>query len=176
MVTRTKLNLGCGNEILKDWVNHDLNPLQGVDVIHDLNVLPWPFQSNSFEEIRMFHVLEHLKDTVQAMEELHRICKPGGKVSIRVPYWNSPDMITDPTHRTFFNEHSFDYFDPDKRHCKERPYYSKARFSIVKKHYYVKINGYRRVSSLKIQKILEHLARYFCGIIWVLEIELVAIK
>jgi len=170
-----KLHLGCGNNILEGWVNHDISPLPGVDVVHDLTILPWPFESNSFCEVLMVNVLEHLSDTVKTIEELHRIAAPGAKVTIRVPYWNSPDMTTDPTHKAFFNEHSLDFFDPSQRHCKERPYYSSARFKIEKKHYYVKVRGYRRISSPWMQRVLEVLARHLCGVVWVIEFDLVAL-
>ena len=106
------------------------------------------------------------------------------KVTIRVPYWNSRDMATDPTHKVFFSEYSFDYFDTSTRHGKERPYYSTARFRIAAKHYYsyfwwgfprVQL-AYRKVSTPRSMRILEALARHFCGVIWVMEFDLVTLK
>jgi|GEM_PF-6354793 len=41
----TELNLGCGNKILKGWVNLDKFPLEGVDVVYDIEDLPLPFDS-----------------------------------------------------------------------------------------------------------------------------------
>ena len=35
--------------------------LDRCDVVHDLNVFPYPFSVNSFDEVRIYHVLEHLK-------------------------------------------------------------------------------------------------------------------
>ena len=176
MVATQKLHVGAGTDILAGWINHDLVPLPGVDVVHNLEVFPWPFENSSFNEIRMINVLEHLSNTINTLEELHRISAPQAQLTIRVPYWNSPDMATDPTHKAFFSEHTFDYFDPDERHCKERPYYSTARFKIVKKHYYIRARGYRKISAKWMQNILEGLAHHFCGIIWVIEFELAAIK
>jgi hypothetical protein len=124
----------------------------------------------------MINVLEHLTNTVASIEELHRVCDDGALVTVRVPYWNSPDMITDPTHKSFFNENSFDFFDSGKRHCQERPYYSKARFRVQRKHYYIRALAYWRVSGRLAQVVLERLARHLGGIIWVLEFELVAVK
>lgn len=173
----TKLHIGCGNEILDGWVNHDLVLLPGVDVVHDLTAFPWPFESDRFTEIRMFHVLEHLPDTIRTMEELHRVAAPGGRLVVRVPYWNSPDFGTDPTHRSAFNEHSLEYFDPSERHCRERPYYSTARFRIDRKHYFTKFRGkYRKVSRRWRQRLLEKAATHLGGIIWVIEFELIALK
>lgn len=125
-----KLHIGCGNDIKKDWVNHDIVKLKGVDVVHDLSQYPWPWSDNTFEEIYMKDVLEHLPNTVRVMEELYRISKPGGRVYIAVPYWNSWEAITDPTHISQFNEYTFDFFDSSKRRCQDRPYYTHARFKI----------------------------------------------
>ena len=172
-----KLHLGCGNEILEGWINHDGAALPGVDVVHDLTVFPWPFASSLFTEIRMFHVLEHLPETVRTIEELHRIAAPDCRLVIRVPYWNSPDFATDPTHRSAFNEHSFEYFDPGERHCQERPYYSTARFRTGRKDYFTKVRGrYRRVVSRRWKRVLERAATHLGGIIWVIEFELIALK
>jgi hypothetical protein len=172
-----RLNVGCGNEVLPGWVNHDVAPLPGVDVIHDLTQFPWPFESASFEEIRLIHVLEHLPHTIQTLEELHRIAALGATLVIRVPYWNSPDMISDPTHQAFFNEYTFDYFDPSQRHCRERPYYSSARFAIRSKTYWTKaINRYWPIHSPTAQTVLSALARYVGGVIWVIEFELKALE
>lgn len=129
---KQKLHLGCGTVIKKEWINHDCIPLPGVDIVHDLRIFPWPFEDKQFDEILMKDVLEHLPDTIRTFEELYRITKPGAKIYISVPYWNSVTAYGDPTHVKFFNEFSFDFFDPDKDACKERPYYSSARLHIRK--------------------------------------------
>lgn len=127
-----KLHIGCGNVIKEGWLNHDIASLPGVDVVHDLRIFPWPFEDNQFDEVLMKDVLEHLPDTIKSLEELYRITKPGAKVYITVPYWNSCTAYGDPTHVKFFNEFCFDFFDPTKDACKERLYYSTARFYIRK--------------------------------------------
>jgi SAM-dependent methyltransferase len=127
-----KLHLGCGYIIKDGWINHDLVELPGVDIVHDLKIFPWPFEDNQFDEVFMKDVLEHLPDTIKTFEELYRITKPGAKVFIAVPYWNSVIAYGDPTHIKSFNEFSFNFFDPTKDAFKERPYYSNARFYIKK--------------------------------------------
>ncbi len=172
-----KLNLGCGNEIFPGTVNVDSVALPGVDVVHDLSQFPWPFKDSRFGEITLKHVLEHLPNTVQVMDELWRICAPAARVTIRVPYWNSSDYITDPTHIRPFNEHTFDFFNPDHPRCKERSYYSKARFKVAKKTYHIRVLGrYFHIRSRFLCSVLELLAHYFSNVIQVMEYELEAVK
>ena len=134
---KQKLHLGCGAIILPGYVNVDSAKLTGVDVVHDLGDFPWPFEDQSFEEVILVNILEHLPSVVRAMEELHRITKPDGRIMIRVPYFNSWDASADPTHVHVFNESTFDFFDPGTKLGEERSYYSKARFRIDRVGYFV---------------------------------------
>lgn len=174
----TKLNLGCGTDIKPDYVNLDVAALDGVDIIHDLESFPYPFEDNTFEEIVAINVLEHLPDTIKVLEELWRIGRPGAKVIIRVPYWNSLDFVTDPTHIRFFSEHTFEFFDPTKARYQRRPYYSKTRLQIQKEYFYVYLpkKGYVKMHNRLIKKLLSILAHFLCNIIRVLEYELTVIK
>ncbi len=105
-----RLNLGCGRDVRHGWVNVDKVKLDGVDVVHDLDMFPYPFDDNSVDYILMKHTLEHLDDVVRVMEECHRILKPNGRLEIIVPYYKYKSAFTDPTHRHFFTEQSMDYF------------------------------------------------------------------
>jgi SAM-dependent methyltransferase len=134
---KRKLHLGCGKHILEGYVNVDAAPISGVDLVHDLKKFPWPFQDGQFEEVIAVDVLEHLPDTIRTMEELYRTTKPGGLVHIRVPYFNSWDASCDPTHVRFFNENSFDFFDPKTEVYHNRSYYSLARFQIISVAYLI---------------------------------------
>ena len=177
-----KLHLGCGTVIKQGWINHDLFPLPGVDVVHDLRVFPWPFENGQFEEVYMKDVLEHLPDTIRTLDELYRITKPRAKLYITVPYWNSYAAIGDPTHVRLFNETSFDFFDPTNPQCKERPYYSKARFYIRKLG--VWITPFEPVLRIPLitrdyvvfnavgKKVLLALASIFCNVVSCLDIHL----
>lgn len=168
-----KLNLGCGSKILPGYVNVDLVNLPGVNLVTDLSQFPWPFKDSEAKEIVMTHVLEHFPNTIQIMEEVWRISAPLCKVLIHVPYWNASDYVTDPTHIRPFNERTMNFFDPRFPQCKERWYYSRARFSIKKKVYSVKILG-RYFSATS--KLVEFLANYLCNIIQTISFELEVLK
>lgn len=46
---------------------------------------PFPFESNSFDSIVTFQVIEHVKDDHSFIEEIHRVLKPGGVALITTP-------------------------------------------------------------------------------------------
>jgi hypothetical protein len=161
-MTSRRLNVGAGHDIRAGWVNLDVAELPGTDVVHDLERTPWPFPDSAFEEIIAINVVEHLSDTIRVMEELHRISAPGARVTIRVPYWNSPDAITDPTHKSVFNERTFDFFDPNTRHGRELSYYSSARFTIHRMWYYTQAFpglSYLKIGWRPLRLMMEVLAR-----------------
>ncbi len=124
-----KLNLGCGQFPLHEYVNLDFIVLPGVDIVHDLNVYPYPFNDNEFDEVRCFHVLEHLNDIIAPLEEIWRITKSGGIVSIEVPSFPGVGAIVDPTHKQFYTYGTFDYFSKESQF----KYYSKAKFLIERR-------------------------------------------
>ena len=76
-------------------------------------------------------MLEHFREPVRVMEELHRICKDGARITIAAPYFRSVYAFIDPTHRCFFSANWFSYFDPDHLFC-QKYCYSAARFKVDK--------------------------------------------
>ncbi len=125
------LDLGCGNKKRKGAVGLDFNDRVEADIIHDLNIFPYPIEDCSFDEIFMDNVLEHLDDVIRVMEEVYRISSDGGLVKVIVPYFRSRWACIDPTHKHFFTIDSFAYFDPDNQICRQYDY-TLARFRIEK--------------------------------------------
>lgn len=103
-----KLNLGSGKFPKQGYVNVDVLP---ADVQHDLDVFPYPFTDNQFDEIEADHLLEHLKDPFRVMKELHRILVPGGIVTIRVPHFSRGFTHSD--HKRGFDVGFPIYFNPE---------------------------------------------------------------
>jgi len=108
-----KLHLGCGNDYLEDWINVDNSPLVNPDLLIDLedkHCLKM-IEDNSIEEVRAYHVLEHIHNFIPLMKEIHRVCKKGAVIDIRCPFFSAWGMYNDPTHVRFFSTHTFDYFN-----------------------------------------------------------------
>ncbi len=82
-----RLNLGSGERV-PGFINIDWKKSTDPDVVHDLNIIPYPFGDSVICEIRAFHILEHLNRPFAVMSELHRILKPGGKLHIKVPHFS----------------------------------------------------------------------------------------
>lgn len=104
-----KLNIGCGSKSIHGWVNLDLKNIPGVDIVHDIQNLPLPFEDNAFDEILCQDILEHV-EYMPVLKDIYRITAPGGKVRIRVPHFTSRNNYTDPTHIKRFAVTTFDYF------------------------------------------------------------------
>ncbi|MEW5975558.1 MAG: methyltransferase domain-containing protein [Acidobacteriota bacterium] len=122
------LDVGCGLNKLPGSVGLDIVPLEGVDVVHDLNQFPYPFEANTFDGVRIIHVIEHIQSIPRTMEEVHRISKPGAQVQIVTPHHSDASSWQDPTHIWHLNSRSFDCFEDTSI----TSYYSKARFKVVR--------------------------------------------
>jgi ubiquinone/menaquinone biosynthesis C-methylase UbiE len=128
--TATTLDVGCGRDKLPGALGMDKNPRSDADVIHDLDQLPWPLEDSRFDFVRAQDVLEHVSDFFGVMEEIHRVCRDGALVEVRMPFMSSLHFATDPTHRRAGTSATFDYFDP--KLPLGRYAYSAARFEKVK--------------------------------------------
>ena len=104
------LNVGCGSQKIPGSVGVDFDPQSCADVIHDLDVFPWPFADRSFDRIICWHVLEHLHNPRRAMEEIQRMARPGAVIEIATPHYSSSDSWGDMTHYMHFSLKTFEPF------------------------------------------------------------------
>lgn len=112
-----KLNFGCGRKIMKGWINVDIQKSAQVDKSFNFNKPPYPLNSNTFEYILAFNVLEHLDNPIEALDELHRISIKGAVIEIVVPYYHCKGAYNDPTHKHYFNDTTFETIvNPEKYH------------------------------------------------------------
>lgn len=112
-----RLDIGCGANKQPNFVGMDIQDLPGVDIIHDLEIYPWPIPDERVIVAVCHHVLEHINPhkggVIRFMNEVWRILKPDAKIAITMPHGASDGYLQDPTHCNAMNENSFWYFDPD---------------------------------------------------------------
>ena len=106
-----KLHLGCGLDKLKGYLNCDIDKNVNPNKIVDLEK-PLPFKDSSVDKIFTKHTLEHIKNIIPLVLELHRICKNGAEIHIKVPFYSSYSMhclqhVTEFTPDTFSDSSFF---------------------------------------------------------------------
>lgn len=124
---------GCGNSRDKrvkceaspeehfgaDIVTWDVDPDAGPDVVHDMDVLPYPFADNEFDEIHAYECLEHCGAQGDAkfffgqFAEFWRILKPNGTMVLSVPMWNKCIAFAVPDHKRILPPEIFGFLDKD---------------------------------------------------------------
>lgn len=126
-----KLDLGSGSTPREGFESVDLFAAHSQHKV-DLLEFPWPWEDSTVDELYCSHFLEHIpmisisrksdrKSAIQEkgmvdllcrfMDEAYRVLKPSGKFTVVVPSGRSNRAFQDPTHRRFFVEESFQYFN-----------------------------------------------------------------
>ena len=139
------LDVGCGANKQPGSVGMDHQDIRDkdgnslVDVVHDWNVFPWPFEDESVLLIVASHVVEHVNPAdghfLDWMNEVWRILKPGRQIAIACPYGNNEFFVQDPTHCNPCNQTTWIYFDPE-HHSNFYHFYEPAPFEIVQNLYH----------------------------------------
>jgi predicted SAM-dependent methyltransferase len=80
----TKLHIGAGDKRLQGWINVDLLPLPGVDVVADVTE---GLQFSNVEAIFAEHFLEHLRlnKAIDFLVEAHRVLEDGAWMRLSTP-------------------------------------------------------------------------------------------
>jgi len=125
------LDLGCGRGKFPGAIGLEVRANSAADIRTDLDRLPWPLREGSFDLIVMRHVLEHMRDVVATVEELHRLAKPGGRIVVETPHFSWVEAFRHPGHLHFFAGGSFDYYYPGNPNywahlciCRRRIYFN----------------------------------------------------
>ncbi len=105
------IDLGCGRQKTPGSFGVDQAPLENVDLVWNLLDFPYPFESNSAEQIISQHTLEHFApdDALRFIAEIYRILKPGGTLLLACPHAFCPGAMEHPLHKSFWTFRSFDW-------------------------------------------------------------------
>jgi len=145
-----KLNLGCGKDIRKGYINIDcIKGSKRIKVI-DLNEFPYPFEDDSIDEVLAIDIIEHLENAKKVIEELWKICKPNAKIYIRTAHYTSHCAWQSLTHVRPFGLYSFNYYNIDDEYkgksLNNTPLNSPVKFKIKSKFLF---NSYYKYTGLE---------------------------
>ncbi len=167
-----KLNIGCGDDYRKGWINLDYNDKYETDVIHDLNNFPYPFKKEELDYIYCSHILEHVDDFFKTLKELLKILKKKGTLHIVVPHFSNGNGYNDLSHKRFFGWFTFKIIESDYYQEDFNFEIVKQRFNFLSREHYI-LNKLFWWVNLMPKKIYE---RFFCWIFPMGEIELILKK
>jgi predicted SAM-dependent methyltransferase len=118
----TLLDLGCGlgDRRRAGATGMDKQIRCSPEILHDIEVLPWPIEDTLFDAAIAWHLFEHLKPwlMIDIMNECHRVLKPNGLLYVGMPSPGSPQFYQDPTHIRTWNKSTPKHFDPDSTQYK----------------------------------------------------------
>lgn len=179
MVTPTHIDLACGQKKRDGYYGVDIADVDGVDLVHDLSVFPWPLETGSAESVYCAHYVEHTYPVggqqdglIMFMNEVHRICQPGGVVEITHPYALSSRAFQDPTHTRFIPEATWWYFNAEWREANGLSHYPiTADFEPP-----VIVNGFQNGWDLRSQQAQAFAAAHYWNVVADLGVQLVAKK
>lgn len=110
-----RLILGPGPRWIKEEGDTfcDIRPFDNIDVVHNLDQVPWPFPDDAYTHVSAVHLVEHLQSLLKFMDEAWRVLEPGGSLYIETPVAGGDvDLeFADPTHVRCYRPHTFiNYF------------------------------------------------------------------
>jgi len=108
-----------GNYEYTDPTTIDINPRVNPHILHDLAITPWPVESDTFDEVHAYEVLEHFgqqgdwKAFFDTFSEIHRVLKMGGVLCFSVPLHTSIWAWGDPGHTRLITKDTLIFLDQE---------------------------------------------------------------
>lgn len=129
--TAKRMNYGCGRDYRTGWMNVEMNRSVKADIYVNPQDTTLPFSDDSFVEILLDNVLEHLpKDKLfPFLDEIYRVSCPHAVVRVYVPHFTSVFAYANLSHQSAFAIGAFDCCEPGGMfNTSER--YGKATFHV----------------------------------------------
>jgi SAM-dependent methyltransferase len=70
-------------------VGLDISPDTEPDIVHDPNAFQYPLDDASSDRALVRDVIEHVRDPIRIIDELHRVLRPDGRLQLRTPHFSS---------------------------------------------------------------------------------------
>ena len=147
------LDVGPGVRKYPGSIGIDRLKLSTVDIVHNIEEIPWPIEDNTFDLVFCSHVLEHVRNLEGVMKEIYRILKPSGVVDITCPHFSNRTAFTDPTHVRFIGFCTFDFFcqgSYSERWSNFVKYYDTDFIMLEQKFHFVRRRPPQRLKFLKL--------------------------
>jgi glycogen(starch) synthase len=83
-----RINVGCGEQPLRGYVNVDFRELPGVDVVADAARMP--FEPGSLKEVASYHLIEHFREhhaRTVLLPHWRSLLRPDGMLRVITPNW-----------------------------------------------------------------------------------------
>jgi hypothetical protein len=134
-----KLDIACGQNKQVGYKGIDI--AGDADIIHDLNVTPWPIKTSSVKEAFCSHYVEHIPHHREGwdrdgwwrfFDELYRVMKNEATADFIHPYTMSVRAFWDPTHVRFIHETTWYYLNRGWREANGLDHYPvECNFEVV---------------------------------------------
>jgi len=106
-----KINLGCGYDLRRGYLNIDIREIKGVDLCYDISEHNLPLQDGIVSEILIKDFIEHLswRKTDNLLNECLRTLKKGGKIHIQTPDLEAiaKKVILNPSYKNLYKTISY---------------------------------------------------------------------
>ncbi len=158
---------GYGVEVIAPHTSHfttidkhapDSSLLQADNVeFREATVPPLPFESESFDYVISFQVIEHIKEDSQFVREVYRVLRPGGKFIVSTPN-RTMSLTRNPWHIREYNAREFS-------ELLKESFYSIEACGIsgndkIMKYYKQNRNGVERITKYDIFNLQYRLPRW----------------
>ena len=118
------LELGVGEKKrISNAIGIDILDGESVDIVGDVIEVLKEIKDSSVDQVYSFHFLEHIENYIEVVNEIIRILKKNGLMSVVVPHFSNPFYDSDPTHKSKFGLYNFCYLFESKIFSRTFPKY-----------------------------------------------------
>lgn len=112
--------MGSGRTRYDGFLNCDHDSNCDADYVFDAERDIWPFDDNTVDEIRAYHILEHMGDGYfHFLKEMYRVCKHLAVIDIKVPHHRHDNFYHDPTHCRPITLHGMHLFNKEHNYVNQ---------------------------------------------------------